>query len=208
MNFFQGPDILKSNGAKHTHIPGDELEKRQDQRKLTELAGANVLPTRSVITEISKGKNDEDLASLPTIHAMRRKILRHRQNINDPKNPEKRTDFEIPEKYEKYLGEEIFLRVDTGVDDPDRILIFVTDQGLMDLKKYRNWSSDGTFRSAPKIFYQLLMIHVHINETQTAPRYKYFCLDFLHLQVILQMQFFILFFKCLAPASRLAGAND
>ena len=75
----------------------------------------------------------------------------------------------IPEEYTKYLDEH-FLRVDTGPDDPERILIFATDEGLADLKKYRHWCSDGTFKSRPKIFYQIFMLHVCINETQAAPR--------------------------------------
>ena len=140
---------------------------------MTELADANILSARSVVTELSRGKDEEELADLPKVPAMKRKILRIRENKNDPKNPEKRTNFKIPEEFEKYC-EEHFLRVDTGEDDPDRILIFVTDQGLMDLKRYRNWSSDGTFKSAAKIFYQIFMIHVHINGTQCAPRYVYF----------------------------------
>ena len=170
--FIQGPEIIKTNKEKHEHPPGEELEKRKDQQKLTELAEANVLSARSAITELTKGKNEEEMADLPKVASMKRKILRHRENINDPKNPEKKTGFVIPPEFEKYC-EEHFLRVDTGADDPDRILIFVTDQGLMDLKRYRNWSSDGTFRSAPKIFYQIFMVHVHINETQCAPRYVY-----------------------------------
>ena len=124
---------------------------------------------RSIVTEASMGKNDEDLANLPSVPAMKRKILRHRQNIDQPKNPEKRTGFEIPEKFTTYCGE-MFLRVDTGADDPNRILIYVTDQGLMDMKTFRNWSSDGTFKSSPKNFYQIFFIHVHFNEMQTAPR--------------------------------------
>ena len=31
------------------------------------------------------------MADLPKVASMKRKILRHRENINDPKNPEKKT---------------------------------------------------------------------------------------------------------------------
>ena len=93
---------------------------------------------------MATGKNDDQLENLPKVEAMKRKVLRHRENISEPKNPEKRTDFDIPEEYTRYLDEH-FLRVDTGSDDPERILIFVTDRGLMDMKKYRHYCSDGTF---------------------------------------------------------------
>ena len=121
---------------------------------------------------MATGKNDDQLEILPKVEAMKRKVLRQRENISEPKNPEKRTDFDIPEEYTRYLDEH-FLRVDTGSDDPERILIFVTDRGLMDMKKYRHYCSDGTFKSRPKIFHQILMIHVCINETQAAPRYVF-----------------------------------
>ena len=118
---------------------------------------------------MATGKKDEQLDALPKTEAIKRKVLRHRVNISEPKNPETRTGFVIPEEYTKYLDEH-FLRVDTGPDDPERILIFATDEGLADLKKYRHWCSDGTFKSRPKIFYQIFMLHVCINETQAAPR--------------------------------------
>ena len=65
-----------------------------------------------------------------------------------------------------------FLRVDTGADDPKRILIFVTDEGIKDMQIYEHWSTDGTFKSRPKkIFKQVITFHIHINETQTVARY-------------------------------------
>ena len=78
--------------------------------------------------------------------------------------------FVIENEYAMYCGEP-FLRHDSGVDDPERILIFMTDQGKKDLESYSHWASDGTFKIRPVIFAQVYMVHVHVNEFQTVPRY-------------------------------------
>ena len=96
-------------------------------------------------------------------------VQRARTDENVPKNPEKRTGFVIEGKYTEYCGE-LFLQYDSGIEDPDRILIFMTESGKKDLENYGHWAGDGTFKICPVIFYQLYMVHVHINEFQTVPR--------------------------------------
>ena len=160
-------------------MPGEHLEQKNDHRKLKTTAQNNPgMPTRSVLTVIAEGKNEQELANLPSQTSMKRAVQRSKNALlNDPKNPFERTGFEIDEKYTKYCGE-FFLRCDTGEDDPDRILIFVTDEGIKDLKTHDHYSTDGTFKSSPKngskkLFQEVITIHVHINETQTAARYVF-----------------------------------
>lgn len=40
----------------------------------------------------------------------------------------------------------LFLAYDSGVEDPARILIFVSQTGLSDLETSEHWSRDGTFK--------------------------------------------------------------
>lgn len=157
------------------------MAKKKDHEKLKRIARNNPgLSTRSTLTAIAEGKNEFELANLPSQSSMKRLVTRTKQEIlNDPKNPSERIGFEIDEKYTQYCGE-FFLRCDTGEDDPNRILIFLTDDGIQDLLRYLHWSMDGTFRSRPKssqtreaMFAQVLTIHVHFNETQTAARYAF-----------------------------------
>ena len=49
------------------------------------------------------------------------------------------------------------------------MLLFVTDEGINDLNKYRNWAFDGTFNVSPTILYQMFTIHVHIGN-EVIPR--------------------------------------
>ena len=169
--FFQDPDIIDTKGDHSKHLPGDKLLRKQSQNRRQELAQTSRLPTRSVLTEIAAGRNEEELAVLPKQDSMKRQVQRERQKMEqDPKDPDERTGFDIDEKYIKYFGEH-FLRVDTGPDDPKRILIFVTDEGIKDMQIYEHWSTDGTFKSRPKkIFKQVITFHIHINETQTVAR--------------------------------------
>ena len=174
------------------HLAGEHLAQKNDHKNLKTTAKNNPgMPTRSVLTVIAEGKNEQELANLPSQTAMKRAVQRSKNALlNDPKNPSERTGFEIDDKYSKYCGEP-FLRVDPGEDDPERFLIFATDQGIDDMKKHDHFSTDGTFKSSPKgskkianelaknlakngkLFAEVITIHVHINETQTAPRYVF-----------------------------------
>ena len=150
-------------------MPGFEVEKRQNKRKLKEIATNSGAATRTVVQNACMGKDDEELECLPKTRSMKRHVQRSRTDDNEPKNPSQRTGFEIEGDYAEY-DRRPFLRHDSGSDDENRIFIFVTDEGIRDLQTYKNWSGDGTFKSSPKIFYQVFLLHVHINETQTVPR--------------------------------------
>ena len=143
--------------------------KRQTKRKLKELSVNVGLPTRQCVQEATKSMTDEDRFCLPDESSMKRMVQRARAKEDIPTNPKERTGFVIEGKYAQYC-EEPFLQYDSGVDDPDRILIFMTESGKKDLENYGHWSADGTFKVCPVIFYQLYMVHVHINEFQTVPR--------------------------------------
>ena len=63
----------------------------------------------------------------------------------------------------------IFLQFDSGREDQNWILIFATNEGLNDMKTYKNGSFDDTFNNSPNIFYQLFTIHIQIGKI-TIPR--------------------------------------
>ena len=164
----QDPDIIETNGE-HNHNPNDDLTKRDNKRKLKEVSVNVGFITRKCVQEVTKGKNLEELECLPKESSMKKMVQRAKKNKDVPKCPQGRTGFLIEGKYSEYC-EKPFLRYDSGIDDPDRILIFTTDEGVKDLEDYSHWAADGTFRSCPLIFYQLYLIHVHINAIQTVPR--------------------------------------
>ena len=48
---------------------------------------------------------------------------------------------------------------DSGEDDPQRILIFASDDALRDLCRNDFLAGDGTFKISPTIFFQMYIIH-------------------------------------------------
>ena len=114
---------------------------------------------------------------------------------NDPKNPQCRATFEIAEDYksikvtkngnEEYVG---FVVYDSALDengqmkrnengeiigDEDRIIIFATEYGLIDMLGHRHWAGDATFDSCPELFYQLLTMHCSVGKDYVP---RLFCL--------------------------------
>ena len=71
----------------------------------------------------------------------------------------------VPEVLHHTLRGENFNLFDSGADDPNRFFIFGTLKNLDMLTENTNWFADGTFKIAPKLFYQLTTIHVLVKNT-------------------------------------------
>jgi hypothetical protein len=69
---------------------------------------------------------------------------------------------EIPE-YTVTHRDEPFLLYDSGIDSPARILIFSTETNLRALTTTGHWFADGTFKTAPELFYQIYTIHALVD---------------------------------------------
>ena len=59
------------------------------------------------------------------------------------------------------------------VGDPDRIIIFATEDGLIDMLRFRHWAGDATFDSCPELWYQLLTMHCSVGKNYVP---RLFCL--------------------------------
>ena len=102
------------------------------------------------------------LASLPERQSLRRMINRKRCSVR-PANPRSLDDLQIVDPYDKTLTGEAFLLLDNKHDmeepQPNRIVIFATEQNIRLLFSSADWYSDGTFSIVPSLFYQLWTIH-------------------------------------------------
>lgn len=103
------------------------------------------------------------IAALPDRENIRKQI--QRQHLKDmPANLMTMQDSgEVPEKYKKMKAGENFLLYDSLADETynlnvGRILIFATGGNLKKHMKCPMWFVDGTFKTAPAIFFQLLAI--------------------------------------------------
>lgn len=97
-------------------------------------------------------------------------VMPHMNNIMDriTKIRNKAVNFipgeyqDIPNILKQTLGGESFFRYDSGFQDPERFLIFVSDFSLKILKKVKTFVVDGTFKACPNGFYQVVTIHAFI----------------------------------------------
>lgn len=96
---------------------------------------------------------------LPQIDTIARTIRKVRGEMNPvPKDPEKNTEFTIPDEYTITDKGDLFLMYDSQ-EASNRLLIFSTQKNMEELVKSEIWASDGTFSVVPQAFAQLYTIH-------------------------------------------------
>lgn len=83
----------------------------------------------------------------------------------EPATPNNLEDLRIPDKYKMTSKGEPFLLHESG-SGSNRILIFSTRDNIDLLEKAEHVYMDGTFKTTPKIFYQIYIIHAFLNSVQ------------------------------------------
>ena len=110
----------------------------------------------------------EILAEVPDRLNLRKQISRTRLR-NLPPNPFRLSDLQdILTQHQQTLNGSNFLLYDSLDDDNDdigRILIFATADNLVQLFKCNVWFVDGTFKTAPSLFFQLFPILGAVKQT-------------------------------------------
>lgn len=136
------------------------LEVKKMKSTLKKAVCADLGPIQKICEEPlkklrKKCHKDEDL--IPPFHSLKNSVYRSRKKFLD-------TDFlthsstssiKIPEVFQSFL---IF---ENG--DIDKIIIFATNTAKKFIKTTGSYYADGTFRSTPKPFYQLFVIHLDVN---------------------------------------------
>ena len=103
-------------------------------------------------------------AQLPPLCHIRRGIRRVKKDAGNPiPIPQNLQTMEIPEEYTVTHRDEPFLLYDSGIDSPARILVFSTETNLRALTTTGHWFADGTFKTAPELFYQIYTIHALVD---------------------------------------------
>lgn len=156
--------IRGGNLDEHSHAPN-----REEVEALRVLTGIkrkasehpDMPPVR--IMQVLQDVPNAVLAELPDRENIRKRIQRERLK-EMPANPRTIQELqEIPEKFQVTSVGDAFLLYDTFNDDNynlqcGRIVIFSSSENLRALNKSRSWFVDGTFKTAPIVFFQLLVI--------------------------------------------------
>lgn len=155
VDFLQQVKILKE----HDHPEmGEDIFKLKISNKLKKSSNLHG-SYQKLITNITKEIEESDIKFLPRYKSMRNKILNERKKFGGEKNI---LDDDIPLPLQKDLQGEMFLRIDSGINDVDRFLIFQTEKQNWALSQSLTWIVDCTFKFVPNNFYQLLTIHAKI----------------------------------------------
>ena len=154
-------EILKYVNEHNHSATKDVVEAKSAQITLKATSATSHQSSRVLVSQAAATFNEATLSQLPSVSTISRSVQKWRQKkANFPAVPMSRTGYAIPQEFTVLDSGERFLQYDSGLNDENRMLIFVTAMRMEDLKRFPNWAIDGTFKVAPEIFYQLLTIHV------------------------------------------------
>jgi hypothetical protein len=78
-------------------------------------------------------------------------------------------DIVIADDLAKLKDQTLFLRYDNKCKNKRRIIIFISEEGLEIASVSPQWLIDGTFKSCPNLFYQILTIHGYFKNHHAFP---------------------------------------
>ena len=158
-------DIVTITKA-HNHEPSEVNEQiaRYNsfiKRKFEE----TIEPTNIILSNASAILSPAAITRVPPIHHTKRRGQQLRAKLNgalpDPKD--RASIPHIPDKFQVTQMNKPFLRYDSGPESGnDRMLIFSSEEATDMLAECNVLFGDGTFDSAPEIFYQLYVIGVYL----------------------------------------------
>ena len=164
--------ILVERHSNHTHVPNrEEVAAMKVIGGIRRKAREDVAALPVQILRDLQNTDSNVLAELPDRHNITKRIQRERLR-GMPTNPRKVENLGvIPDMFRTSLEGENFLVYDSFENGPDvsdvdddedgkigRVLIFATKGNLRLFAKSEIWFVDGTFKTAPSIFYQLFVI--------------------------------------------------
>lgn len=148
----------------HNHLPQSlETEVRKTINNIRKKASTDLTSSsRHILSEAIGVQTEAVSTALPSTPALKKTIQRVRKSkSNILPTPSTLRELILPHPYTVTLRNEQFLLFDSGVDDKERILLFSTKYNLKLLSETEShWFVDGTFKSTPHLFTQLLTIHI------------------------------------------------
>lgn len=115
-----------------------------------------------VVGDIISNQDDVVTANMPQLRTLTRLVRKNRSGIISSSNFNSVRDVVIPAEVTDLDGSSI-LHYDSGSDDPERFLIFSTEELKNVARTAKHFNMDGTFKIVPNIFYQLYTIQCWAN---------------------------------------------
>lgn len=145
----------------HNHeVRGGQIGAARVMSKIREATIKSNDKPQQILAVASLGISESAQAALPSDRAIAKTTQRIRNTINKaPTTPSSLAELIIQQPYSETVNGEKFLQFDSGVDDANRFFIFSTARNLDTLAQSDHWFCDGTFKSTPPLFTQVLTIH-------------------------------------------------
>ena len=125
------------------------------------VTGGTRTPTRKAVAMSVSGLEEDALSKLPKLTSLSRMARRARQaDKNHPPKPTSLESLVIPPNFMKTFNGDSLLLWDSEYQTMTRrSLLLGTPKNMEILAQSKNWVIDGTFKSSPELFYQMVGIH-------------------------------------------------
>lgn len=147
INVAAGIAHISCGRKKHSHEPDFYeigVEEVVRGMKLRAAEQPNLPPSEIFRSGLREVVNEGVIANLPEKNTLIWTIHRI-QNRHRPSTPQTLSDLIILPPYNRTLKNDLFLKYDSGPDDPERFLVFYTSTSLQRLCNSRNVFADGIF---------------------------------------------------------------
>jgi hypothetical protein len=154
-----GNVITKTVGHSHNKVQA-KIQKLKIMAEIKERLKTTSESAFDIITKkIPELSNGENISQMPSVEYLRDTIRRSRNSIIGFL-PGGLAD--IPQVLQVDSKGNRFLRYDSSAEDNERYIIFFTEYKRKIIPSIKTFVVDGTFKSAPQGFYQLVVFHGYI----------------------------------------------
>jgi hypothetical protein len=151
----------------HNHAPkASSTEVARVVAQIKEQAQESSSSPAQIIQNNIMRTSEEIFPYMPSQNALQMRIKRVRKT-NTPLEPKSLEQINIPDSFCHTFNEELFLVKNLEIGS-ERILLFTTKANIQHLSLSPFWIMNGTFKTVPRIFYQLYTIHAPVGAEENS----------------------------------------
>ena len=164
-------------GKPHSHPPdASDSNAREAVAKVKQLASTSTSTNARIYSAVTGSLPSHTMNRLPGEDALKKVAQRARRRLNPrPRAPTSLAELVLSEEDCKTLRGADMLLYD-NCSDERRVIILATSGNLDILAESSSWYIDGTFKSSPQLFYQLLILHAELASTTPGRSWSLPCI--------------------------------
>ena len=152
-------------GKSHNHPPdAADSNAKQAIDKVKQMTSTSQTTNHRIYCAVTGTLPPATMSRIPGEDAVKKIAQRARRKMNPrPRAPVSLAGLILEEDCRTLRGADMLL-YDNGSDER-RVIILATSDNLTITEESTSWYLDGTFKSAPQLFYQLLVLHAELTDT-------------------------------------------